>query len=230
MQAVSRALALATGLLRLVIVELGSGPSNDLFMAEGEDYRLNPQADRRFFPHQYARLALGQDRFAQDKDEGVLRIFVLGASTLLDFPNPAQTSFPNFLQLMLEDAYPGREIEVINCGITAINSYVLLDFAEEVTAQEPDLVLIYAGHNEFVGPYGAATPFVRLGSDRSYIKLQMRLQRTRIYYLLGEALHYAGQWLRPDGQAPSFGLNLVQREIYWGMLRMLRPRPIIAVT
>ena len=41
-QAVSRALALATGLLRLVIVELGSGPSNDLFMAEGEDYRLNP--------------------------------------------------------------------------------------------------------------------------------------------------------------------------------------------
>ena len=44
----------------------------------------------------------------------------------------------------------------------------------------------------------------------------MRLQRTRIYYLLGEALHYAGQWLRPDGQAPSFGLHLVQREIYWG--------------
>ena len=44
----------------------------------------------------------------------------------------------------------------------------------------------------------------------------MRLQRTRIYYLLGEAIHYAGQWLRPDGQAPSFGLHLVQREIYWG--------------
>ena len=56
----------------------------------------------------------------QDEDEGVLLIFAIGASTLLDFPNPAQTSFPNFLQLMLEDAYPGREIEVINCGITAI--------------------------------------------------------------------------------------------------------------
>ena len=150
-------MALVAGMLLLVIVELGLralgiGPSNDLFMAEGEDYRLNPQAARRFFPHQYARLAPGQDRFAQDKDQGVLRIFVLGASTLLGFPNPAQTSFPNFLQLMLEDAYPGREIEVINCGITAINSYVLLDFAEEVAAQEPDLVLIYAGHNEFVGP------------------------------------------------------------------------------
>ncbi len=56
---------------------------------------------------------------------------------------------------------------------------------------------------------------MRLGSDRSFIKLQKRLQRTRIY-LLGEVLHYAGQWLRPDGQAPSFGLHLVQREIYWG--------------
>ena len=58
----------------------------------------------------------------QDEDEGVLLIFAIGASTLLGFPNPAQTSFPNFLQLMLEDANPGREIEVINCGITAINS------------------------------------------------------------------------------------------------------------
>ena len=119
-------MALVRGLLLLVIVELGqwavgSAPSNDLFMADGEDYRLNPQAARRFFAHQYARLGPSQDRFVQDEDEGVLLIFVIGASTLLDFPNPAQTSFPNFLQLMLEDAYPGREIEVINCGITAID-------------------------------------------------------------------------------------------------------------
>ena len=76
MQAVSRALALVAGMLLLVIVELGLralgiGPSNDLFMADGEDYRLNPQAARRFFSHQYARLAPGRDRFVQDEDEGV---------------------------------------------------------------------------------------------------------------------------------------------------------------
>lgn len=213
-------MALVVGLLLLGLFEislllLGIGPNNDLFIADGDAYRLNPQAARRFFPHQYARSAPGQDRFARVKPAGTFRVFALGASTLLGFPNPAQTSFPNFLQLMLEDAYPGRTVEVVNCGITAINSYVLLDFAEEIAAHDPDLVLIYAGHNEFIGPYGAATPFVRLGSNRSFIRLQMLLQRTRIYYLLGEVVHQLGQWLRDDAVRPSFGLHLVQREIYW---------------
>ena len=218
-RAKSRVIALLVGWSWVVLFEaglwlVGVGPDDALFVASGSSYRINPQAARRFFPRQYVRLAPGQDRFAGDKDVRAFRVFALGASTLLGFPNPAYTSFPNFLQQMLADAYPAREIEVVNCGVTAINSFVVREFVAEVVEHEPDLVLIYAGHNEFVGPYGAATPFGRLSGHRTFIELQMFLQRTKTYYLLDSLLHYVAATLRPAAPAESFGVHLVQREIY----------------
>ena len=218
-KAKGRAVALLVGLSFVVLFEAGLwlvdvGPDDALFVASDSSYRINPQAARRFFPRQYVRLAPGQDRFARDKDARAFRVFALGASTLLGFPNPAYTSFPNFLQQMLADAYPARQIEVVNCGVTAINSFVVREFVEEVVEHEPDLVLIYAGHNEFVGPYGAATPFVRLSGNWYFIQLQMFLQRTKTYYLLDSLLHYVVAALRPAAPAESFGVHLVQREIY----------------
>ena len=218
-RAKGRVAALLVGLSFVVLFEavlwlMNVGPDDALFVASDSSYRINPQAARRFFPRQYVRLAPGQDRFARDKDVRAFRVFALGASTLLGFPNPAYTSFPNFLQQMLADAYPTREIEVVNCGVTAINSFVVREFVEEVVEYEPDLVLIYAGHNEFVGPYGAATPFARLSGNWSFIQLQMFLQRTKIYYLLDSLLHYAATALLPAAPAESFGVHLVQREIY----------------
>ena len=218
-RAKSRIIALLIGLSFVALFEAGLwlvsvGPDDALFVASDSSYRINPQAARRFFPRQYVRLAPGQDRFARDKDARAFRVFALGASTLLGFPNPAYTSFPNFLQQMLADAYSEREVEVVNCGVTAINSFVVREFVEEVVEHEPDLVLIYAGHNEFVGPYGAATPFVRLSGNWSFIQLQMFLQRTKTYYLLDSLLHYVAAALRPAAPAESFGVHLVQREIY----------------
>ena len=214
-RAKGRALALLIGLSLVALLEaalwlVGVGPDDALFAATDSSYRINPQAARRFFPRQYVRLAPGQDRFARVKDARTFRVFALGASTLLGFPNPAYTSFPNFLQQMLADAYPERTIEVVNCGVTAINSFVLREFVAEVVEHEPDLVLIYAGHNEFIGPYGAATPFARLSGHGAFIELQMLLQRTKMYYLLDSLLHS----LRPAAPAESFGVHLVQREIY----------------
>ena len=218
-KAKGRVVALLVGLSFVVLFEaglwlVGVGPDDALFVASDSSYRINPQAARRFFPRQYVRLAPGQDRFARDKDAHAFRVFALGASTLLGFPNPAYTSFPNFLQQMLADAYPAREIEVVNCGVTAINSFVVREFVEEVVEYEPDLVLIYAGHNEFVGPYGASTPFVRLSGNWYFIRLQMFLQRTKTYYLIDSLLHYVAAALRPAAPAESFGVHLVQREIY----------------
>ena len=218
-KAKGRAVALLVGLSLVALFEaslwlVGVGPDDALFVASDSSYRINPQAARRFFPRQYVRLAPGQDRFARDKDARAFRVFALGASTLLGFPNPAYTSFPNFLQQMLADAYPAREVEVVNCGVTAINSFVVREFVEEVVEYEPDLVLIYAGHNEFVGPYGAATPFVRLSGNWYFIQLQMFLQRTKTYYLLDSLLHYVAAALRPAAPAKSFGVHLVEREIY----------------
>lgn len=214
--------ASGAGLILLILVEIGLqvlevGPSNRLFVEEWENgqkmYRLNPHVAHRFFQHQYVRLSPIQSRFVGEKAPGTIRIFALGASTLLGYPNPPRTSFANFLQLMLEDSHQGRKFEVINCGITAINSFCVLDFAEEVLEYEPDLLVVYAGHNEFVGPYGVTTPFVRFGNNWSWIRLHMLLQRSKIYYYMKELLFFfqSGAGER-DGEG-NFGLHLVRREV-----------------
>ena len=112
---------------------------------------------------------------------------------------------------MLADVYPDRHFEVINCGMTAINTFCLLDFATEVVGYEPDLIILYAGHNEFVGPYGVTTPFRKFGNNRTWTRLYMELQRSRIYYFLSEAIYRLQKWWNPAEE--KFGLHLVGREI-----------------
>ncbi len=50
-----------------------------------------------------------------------------------------------------------KKIEIINTAMTAVNTYTILDFMDEVIAQKPDAILIYAGHNEFYGALGVAS-------------------------------------------------------------------------
>ena len=114
---------------------------------------------------------------------------------------------------MLPAAYPERRFEVINCGITALNTFCLVDFMREIADYDPDLVILYAGHNEFMGPYGVTTPFVRVGNDRTMIRFLMLLQRSRIYYYLGELIAYLQSWAQPEEETASFGLHLAREEI-----------------
>ncbi len=43
---------------------------------------------------------------------------------------------PPLLQQRLQRAYPDRNVEVINTAMAAVTSYVLLDFADEIIAQQ----------------------------------------------------------------------------------------------
>ncbi|MEE3257725.1 MAG: hypothetical protein VX293_00810 [Candidatus Latescibacterota bacterium] len=217
---VANLLALCTGLLFLVLVEgvlqvFDLGPSPRLFvLAESENiYIANRDATYRFFQRQYQRHSPLDLSFAASKSPDVVRVFTLGASTLVGFPHPVSAAFPHFLEKMLPAAYPDRRFEVINCGITALNTFCLVDFMRELADYEPDLVVVYAGHNEFMGPYGVTTPFVRFGNDRALIQLYMLLQHSRLYYYLGEFIAWLEVRKQPDEEEKSFGLHLVQEEI-----------------
>ncbi len=48
---------------------------------------------------------------------------------------------------------------MINTAMSAVNSYVLKDVASEIAEQSPDAVLIYAGHNEYLGIFGVGSHF-----------------------------------------------------------------------
>jgi lysophospholipase L1-like esterase len=90
------------------------------------------------------------DSFAAEKAPGEFRIFCLGGSTVQGRPFAIATAFSTFLELSLQAAEPDRRWEVVNCGGVSYASYRLVPILEEVLQYEPDLIVLYTGHNEFL--------------------------------------------------------------------------------
>lgn len=91
----------------------------------------------------------GQPEFLATKPAQGFRVFVLGESSVYGIPYERRYSFPAFLQQRLASALPGRVVEVVNCGVPAVASWHIRRIAREILAYEPDVVLVYAGHNDY---------------------------------------------------------------------------------
>ncbi|MEZ4651768.1 MAG: hypothetical protein R3E97_23825 [Candidatus Eisenbacteria bacterium] len=133
----------------------------------------------------------GFQLFRAEKPEGTVRIFVLGGSTTAGFPYTSQGAFANFLRIRLEQRLPGVEFEVVNCGITALNSYAVLDFVKELRQHSPDLFLVYAGHNEFYGALGPASR-VAFGKSQPWVRTLRWVMDLRISRLLSQTASKVG--------------------------------------
>ncbi|MDZ7345243.1 MAG: GDSL-type esterase/lipase family protein [candidate division KSB1 bacterium] len=151
-------------------------------------YGINPQIAQRYFSRLDFLPTPRKDLFLKKKPAGAFRIFVLGGSTTAGFPYGNNITFPRILHRRLQDAYPERKIEVVNTAMTAINSYALLDFMEEILRQKPDLLLIYAGHNEYYGALGAAS-VESFGDSRVLKTASLKLRRLRLYRLIRKGIH-----------------------------------------
>ena len=90
------------------------------------------------------------ESFAAVKSPDELRIFCLGGSTVQGRPYAIETSFTTWLELSLRAADPRRKWQVINCGGVSYASYRLVPIMREVLDYQPDLFVLYAGHNEFL--------------------------------------------------------------------------------
>jgi len=97
--------------------------------------------------------------FPVHKSADTFRIFVLGGSTVQGRPYAVETSFTSWLQTNLQAAEPNRNFEVINCGGVSYASYRLVPILRETLQYQPDLLILYTGHNEFL-------------EDRSYTRLK----------------------------------------------------------
>lgn len=117
------------------------------------------------------------------KPAGTFRIFVLGESAAMGDPDPAY-AFSRYLEVMLREKFPGMKFEVVNTGSVAINSHVLLPIAKGLADQRPDLVIIYSGNNEVVGPYGPGTALTSSGMNLGVIRASVFLHSTRVGQLL----------------------------------------------
>jgi len=167
------------------------------FLVNNENFSL------RFFPPQLMRWA-SPIRMDASKPADTYRIFILGESAAQGDPEPAYGAW-RYLEMLLRERFPGQRFELVNVAVTAINSHVIVPIARECAHLQGDLWIIYMGHNEMVGPFGAATVFGRQAPPWWFVRMDLAAQQTRV-----------GQWitaLARQRQGPSAGSS-------WGGMQM----------
>jgi tetratricopeptide (TPR) repeat protein len=178
-------------LLEGILQLLGYGGNLDLFVNATKDFPLhqmaNQQVARRFFSRHSGIPSPPIDLFLKQKPANGYRIFVLGGSTTAGYPYANNLMFSRILDRRLNDVFPDRKIEVINLAMSAINSYALLDFTDEILENEADLFLIYAGHNEYYGALGVASA-ESIGKYRPVVMLYLKLKNLRSFLLLRDVV------------------------------------------
>ncbi len=184
--------------LESVLRVVGFGQSVPLFIENpaNPNYLVTrPDLMTRYFPFSKnpPSVTMEADFLLKDKPDNGFRVFVQGGSTAAGFPYGLGASLAGTLEHRLRQSMPTKHVEVVNTAMSAVNSHTLLDIADDIIEQQPDMVLIYAGHNEFLGILGAGSNFA---TSQSYwlTRIMLNLKNWRIYQLF--------QWLYASFQAP----------------------------
>ena len=152
--------------------------------AGNEEYlTTNIDVANRYFPESYFTPSPPEEVFKKNKPDNGYRVFVMGGSTAASWPYPRNVLFSRILRQRLSDTFPDKYIEVVNTGIAAVNTFTLLDFTDEILAQQPDAILIYSGHNEFYGALGAGSTQT-VGQNRSLIKIYLALSKLKTFQFI----------------------------------------------
>ena len=140
-------------------------------------YQLNQELYRKYYSINNPMLKnlIPKISMKQQKSEKDFRIFCLGGST-------TRGPFPTLLHELLKRSNVDKTVEVVNLGIDTFNSYQVLDIVKKLPQYDPDLLIIYMGHNEIYGPLGVASN-VALGTSRDVINLILRLREIKIFQL-----------------------------------------------
>jgi tetratricopeptide (TPR) repeat protein len=188
-------ITLAVPVLLLLLVELGLrlagyGSSYPLFVVnppQPEYLYPNQEVARRYFRDRTITPLPQLDFFRASKPSRTFRIVFQGESSAAGFPYRHGGAPSRMLQQRLQATFPDRDIEVVNTALTGINSYTLVDFADEIIAQRPDAVMIYTGHNEYYGVFGVGST-QSVGHWRPLIRAYLALSRLRTVQLLSNAV------------------------------------------
>lgn len=164
---------------------------NDFFLFEKKD----------FFPTSATNRAIHAQK------GGRFRIFVIGESTPAGYPYntfpqfQCPTSFANYLRAVLQYNRPLPDIELLNASCNALNSLNVLDLFTSLIRYQPDLVIVYSGHNEFFGPNEFVIPKEKtaLYQNRTLYHLFMGLRRTYLYQGVLRII----RWIAPRIKSPT---------------------------
>ena len=158
-------------------------------VGEGK-YGINSSIGKKYFTSGDFNPTTSEDYFDIQKKTNAFRVFVLGGSSAEGFPYSPMGSFSRYIRKRLELVYPDTPVEVVNLGMTAVNSYTVLDLLPGVLDQKPDLILIYAGHNEYYGALGVGS-VQSFGSSRSLINLLLYLYNFKTTQFVNNSINWA---------------------------------------
>ena len=166
-------------------------------VAGHEYYSINRAVARRYFSQPGSIVPEPTDEiFAVKKKNNTKRIFCLGESTMAGFPFEFHATAPGFLRDRLRQLLPTYDVEVINVGLSAVGSYVVRDFMEELMRYEPDMFIVYVGHNEFYGAYGVGSSVAVKGGSWM-TRLTIQLLKFKTFLLLRDTYAWMQQTLAP---------------------------------
>lgn len=171
------------GLLEGGLRLAGTGYAPEFFLRASNAHITNEKFGWRLFPRPIARTP--NPEFLPDAPPRN-RVFVLGESAAMGFPDPA-LGLPAFLQSAL-----GSDWQVVNAAMTAINSHIVREIAVESAALRPRAFVIYMGNNEVIGPYGAGSVFGAFSGNIALIRAQLWARSLRLGQLV-EALRKPSQ-------------------------------------
>ena len=77
------------------------------------------------------------------------RILLFGGSTVAGWPVP-EYGFPRQLEALLRRTRPNASLQMINLAVSGANSLHVRAAFEKWVPSKPDLVIVLAGHNEFL--------------------------------------------------------------------------------
>ena len=158
-------------------------------------FELNGDVFRTRQPKGYR--TFNDQSFLARKPVDTVRIFCLGGSSAYGFPWDAQVAFPAILADVLSAAYPDQRFEAVNVAGMSYAMHRLRIVANEIMSYEPDMIIIYSGHNEFV-----ETDFFRQLKHRSRQRqwLEHSLARSRFYSSIQLLLNFQNKSDRPTDQ------------------------------
>jgi len=190
------------------------GRTYDQWIPAGEErLTLNPEIAFRYFYNTDRVPSANHNYFDEVKKENSYRVFVMGGSSAAGFPYSPNGAFSRYIRKRLELLYPDKQIEVVNIAMSAINTYALRDMLPGVIEKEPDLFIIYAGHNEYYGALGVGS-VETLGDTRFIVNTVIWLNRFKTFELLRDAVISVSGWFsKPVKSDGTLMARMSQRQL-----------------
>ncbi len=132
--------------------------SNTLLYAEGQEpfFEFHPFAAFRWIPNaRFGRQTVNSQGFVSTreipfhKSASELRIVTLGGSSTVGNGNTDEDTYPRVLERLLRNAYPEREVNVINAAAGGYSTIESLGYLQSrMIHYNPDIILIMHGWND----------------------------------------------------------------------------------